>query len=388
MAGPPPLRIAVLGDLDSVHVRRWLAAMARRGHELHAVSFYPPAEEVPTGVTVHVLRDGRSAPAPDPAPAGGGLRGRLPPSLLRPLHGARYLRSGLKETLRRIQPDVLHAHYVVEHGFYAALSGFRPLVVSAWGSDVYRALLNPLSNAIARWTVRRASLVTASDPAMLRAVRRLGAREDDSMLLRIGALEALFFEVSPQSANAGGGDAATVISARALEPLYNIGTIIDAFARVHAHLPAARLQVAHDGSERRALEARVAGLGIEDSVSFLGRLTPLQLRDALSGAAVYVSVPDSDSMAASTMEAMARGCFPIVSDLPSQDGFIEHGVTGLRVSAGDVETLAAAMQRALVDDGLRRAAVEPNRKRVEAEGRLEAQAAALEARLLQMVGRG
>ena len=35
------LRIAVLGDFDGVHTRSWLRWFIARGHDVHAISFYP-----------------------------------------------------------------------------------------------------------------------------------------------------------------------------------------------------------------------------------------------------------------------------------------------------------------------------------------------------------
>lgn len=374
-----PLRIAVLGDLDSIHTQRWLHAFVERGHELHAVSFYHPRSEL-LGVNLHVLRSGgASAPGEEYTPAPSTWRQALR-SPLRLLHGGRYLGAGLRRTVREIAPDVFHAHFLVEFGFYGSLVGYKPYAVSAWGSDVYREPRNPLSNLIARWTIRRARLVTGNDPAMLAALRGLGARERQTQLVRIGALEELFFADTPLSVNLGPDDTPlTVLSTRALEPLYNIDAVLRAFAEVKTTLPEARLQVAGEGSERAALEALAGELGLGDSLTFIGRLTPEQMRDALSAAHVYVSVPSSDSLAASTMEAMARGAFPVVSDLPSLDGFIEHGVHGLRVPPGDSASLAAAMRRPLLEPDLRRGAVPLNRRKVETEGRLKTQVEKLEA---------
>ncbi len=385
MSQERPLRIAVLGNLDSIHTRRWLSAFVERGHEMHAISFYRPAAEVPDGVTLHVLAGSRGSPQVGSASGAGGIRRFVPASLLRLVHGVRYLRAGLRQTLREIAPDVLHTHYVVEYGFYGAVAGFSPTVVSAWGSDVYVAPRDPLTNLIARWTLQRANLVTANDAAMLTAARKLGAGGGKSILLRIGALEDLFFTDEPASANLSATDAPTVISTRALEPLYNVDIVLRAFARVRQHVPAARLIVANDGSERSELQRLAESLGLADAVQFVGRLPAAEVGAALSAAHVYVSVPSSDSMAASTLEAMARGCFPVVSDLPSQDGFIEHGSSGLRVSAGDTESLALALQRALVDADLRRSAVGLNRSRVESEARLSVQVERLEGALRELM---
>ena len=68
---------------------------------------------------------------------------------------------------------------------------------------------------------------------------------------------------------------------------------------------------------------------------------------------------------------MACGAFPIVSDLPSQDGWLTHEQTALRVPPRDIDALAAAMQRALTDADLRDRARAANRRRVEIEGNRE-----------------
>src|SRR5206468_344386 len=140
-----------------------------------------------------------------------------------------------------------------------------------------------------------------------------------------------------------------------------------AFAKLRERMPTARLLIAHDGSQRSRLEALAQELGQENSVRFLGRLEPQSLREALASAHVYVSVPDSDSLALSTMEAMAVGTFPVVSDLPSQD-WIVHQIHGLRVPARDVAALTGAMNEALTNSRLRRGALALNRARVEADG--------------------
>jgi glycosyltransferase involved in cell wall biosynthesis len=222
---------------------------------------------------------------------------------------------------------------------------------------------------------------------MVAALQRLGARPSKTALVRIGALEELCFADKPPSVNLEASSSElSVISTRALEPLYNVDILLRAFARVHAHLQNATLRLIGDGSQRMELAKLAVDLGLSDAVRFFGRVSPERVRDELSGAHVYVSVPSSDSMAASTMEAMARGAFPIVSDLPSVAGFIEHGVNGLLVTPSDVETLANALQRALVDADLRRRAVELNRAGVEMEGRLVTQVEKLEAAFYRLAG--
>ena len=42
----------------------------------------------------------------------------------------------VKRLVKNISPDIIHGHFVSGGGCYAYLSGFKPLVVTAWGSDI------------------------------------------------------------------------------------------------------------------------------------------------------------------------------------------------------------------------------------------------------------
>jgi glycosyltransferase involved in cell wall biosynthesis len=285
------------------------------------------------------------------------------------LQSRRYLRAGLRRVLDEIQPDVFHAHYAVEHGFYGSFAGFHPYVVSGWGSDLLVESRKTFGRMIAQRALGRADLVTANDVSLARRAAELGVPEDRIEVIHLG-IDRLFLDAGERSVNlrADGAEPATVISDRALEPLYNVDVVVRAFARLRERMPGARLIVAGDGSRRGRLEALAAELALGPAVRFTGRLEPKELAEALANAHVYVSVPSSDSLALSTVEAMAAGCFPVVSDLPSNEGWIAHGTNGLIVPARDPELLADALHEALSDAGRRRAAVAPNRAKAESDG--------------------
>ena len=370
----------MLGDLDGLHTRRWLAFFGGRGHEVHAISFYPPASP-PPDVRVHALRDRPAAKAGsgDARRRASALRARIPPTAERLVQYVRYAHAGLARLVREIHPDIFQAHFAAEHGFYGTVAGFHPYVVSCWGSDIFRVPATPAGRLIVGRALRTADLVTVNDPAMASRAAAVGARPEGVVLARLGVDPE--FLAPEASVNEGDlGESLTVLSDRALEPLYNIEAVIRGFALVADSLPSARLVVANNGSERTRLESLARELGFEGRVEFTGYLDAGRLRDLLAQSAVYISVPDSDSLSVSTMEAMAAGAFPIVSDLPSQDGWIEDGRTGLRVPAGDWFALSVALRQALSDSELRRGAVAPNRAKVAAEGNRERNLMAVEER--------
>jgi L-malate glycosyltransferase len=367
-----PLRLCVLGDFDSIHTRRWLEPFVERGHEVHAISYYRPAAAL-EGVHLHVLDDRRppSAQSSGDGLSRAGTAAALPPSLLRLVNVLRYRRRGLARVVRAIKPDVLHAHYVVEYGFFAASAGFHPLVVTAWGSDVLMAARSsPLARAITGYTLRRADLVTSSNDHMSGRLREMGVPPDRLATIVFGP-DAFFLE-GPDSVNLRPPQAhhpPTVISTRSLDsPLYNIDLLLRATALLRARLPDVRLFVAGSGRLRPKLEALAEELGLGDSVRFLGWLDAKALRDAFASSEVYVSVPSSDGTSVATLSAMAAGCFPVVSDLPTQHEWIEYGVNGYLVRPGDPEALAQRLGDALENAALRREAAGHNRRIVEERG--------------------
>jgi glycosyltransferase involved in cell wall biosynthesis len=75
---------------------------------------------------------------------------------------------------------------------------------------------------------------------------------------------------------------------------------------------------------------------------------------------------------------MAVGCFPIVSDLPSQEELVRQGDNGFRVPVRDAGALAERIVEALGCPDLRRGALGLNRELVRNRGLLEDNMARME----------
>jgi L-malate glycosyltransferase len=383
----PPLTIAVLGDFDGPHTRAWVKTFAERKHNVHAISYYEPRTELP-GVTVHFLSKARSDRVFPQSIDGPSTRLKPPPWFMRLVHAWRYRHAGLRRVLDEIRPNVFHAHYAVEHGFYGALAGFHPYVVSAWGSDLLVESHKALGRRIASWALSKADLVTGNDASLVQRAVELGVAPEKAAVVHLG-IERAFLDAGSDSVNLRDGDDSppVIISDRAFERLYNVGSILDAFGSVHASLPDARLVVAGSGSQLNLLLAQTtAKLNLQSEIEFAGLLDQATLARRLAQSHIYISVPSSDSLALSNLEAMAAGAFPIVSDLPSVDGWIEDGVNGLRVPPGDLPALSTAIRRALGDPELRRRAALHNRTLVEARGLREPNMLLMERHYYRLAG--
>lgn len=130
---------------------------------------------------------------------------------------------------------------------------------------------------------------------------------------------------------------------------------IRAFAKVHAALPEARLNVVGDGPLRAACERAVAEHGLGEAVVFHGFQPPAAVAELMARAAVFAqhSVTaangDMESLGVSLLEAQAAALPVLATD---HNGFVDtvaHGETGLLVAEHDVDGMADAMLALLRD---------------------------------------
>lgn len=356
------MRLCFIGHPQSVHTQRWLQYFVDRGHDVHLITYAPAALAVP-GLIVHPLMAGPparpSSAAADTAPGGlyDRVRQRLPYGLRTLRVGMQWLVRGLRRTVRAIHPDILHGHFVIDYGWYAALAGYAPLVVSTWGSDV---LLHPRRSVISRqivgYTLRHSQLVHALSRDLADAVRAFGVPQERVLVAPLG-VEDNWLTIRAMSVTP---DRPVLVSTRVFHEVYNLPTLLRAVDHVRRRHPGVRLRLTSDGPLRGQLEALVAELGLHPHVEFLGWLSRDRLRAAIAGADIYVSTSWSDGSSVSLLEAMAAGLTPVVSDIPGNREWITHGENGLLADPHDVESVARALEQAITQPDWRRSVAQRN----------------------------
>ena len=125
-----------------------------------------------------------------------------------------------------------------------------------------------------------------------------------------------------------------------------------------AGLLAGRLRVRFVGGEVDAdyasgLRALATELNIADRVSWIGSVPNDELPWHYAAADVVIVPSYSESYSIVAAEAMACGTPVVASNVPGPASFIEDGVSGRLVAAGDASALACAVQEMLDDRELR-----------------------------------
>lgn len=255
----------------------------------------------------------------------------------------------VRQILESLRPEIVHGHYVTSYGLWAAASGVRPLVLTAWGSDVLVTPRRSMAmHLLTGYVLRRADLITADSLDMLDEIRNYRPR---ARLEQIQwGVDLDLFRPEPR----GRGDGVFhIVSLRMLEPNYNIDIILSAFSVLRMRHPdiKACLHVLGDGSLEGSLRDQVTRLGIADDVIFHGRINEAGLVDVLKGAQVSVTVPSHDATAMSLLESMAVGLPVVVSDLPANRQWVDKS-GGFVIPVGDAEGIALAFEALLYDQNM------------------------------------
>jgi glycosyltransferase involved in cell wall biosynthesis len=285
------LRILGIGDAKSRHFARWATRLAERGHEVHVASGrVNPREGELDGLVVHQFQD-------------------LDRLLKVPLVRRFRMAPALAGLATRVQPDVVHSHYLLPYGYWTARAGLGPLVVSPWGKD---AIVDAWNSPEAE---ERARVAIAPDRALAYVVNSQ-ALEDAAV--RLGADRAKFHRIfwharidgySPEHADRSRwqalgwpDDAVVCLSLRNFRPYSNLDVCLRAFAKAREEAPELRLfSSAGGGWTREEFDRLAAELGVEPYMA-VRDVPAAELPSVTASADFAVTLADVDSSPASLLE--------------------------------------------------------------------------------------
>jgi len=128
-------------------------------------------------------------------------------------------------------------------------------------------------------------------------------------------------------------------------------TFLEAARKVLAQFPSTRFVLVGDGVLMRPARKHAEGLGIADSVEFLGYREDIQT--VLNRFDVNVLSSRWEGLPYALVEGMALGKVAVGPDISGCIDLIQHGKTGYLFPVGDHETLSRQLTRLLGDDELR-----------------------------------
>jgi glycosyltransferase involved in cell wall biosynthesis len=247
--------------------------------------------------------------------------------------------------IRREKPKMVIAERTTSYGFLAAVSGLHPMAVAQQGiTDIYplNSPFTGIKEMLQGYAFKKADLIHAWGPVMAESMMERHVDMSKVMVLPKGInMDNFYYNPDKERYR----QKIRAIVTRSLLPDYRHNVIIRAFKILKDRGYEVELLIAGQGRLRASLEELRNSLGLQQEVVFLGRINNIALPNYLNKCNIYISMPITEGVSASLFEAMACGCYPMVTDLPGNRSWIENGVNGHLIPVNDSEALAKCVEK-------------------------------------------
>ncbi len=315
------MRICFFGNLQVIHLQRWVKYFVEKGHEVHIIT-REPYEIIDVHVHVFAAHSTLSFFYKIPIAA------RLFHSLYKYFEINR-----LKKLIDKINPDVINAHYLTNYGVFASKLDFHPFIITCWGSDILVApgKFGEQHVEEMKKALTKADLITVESEYMNKSIEQLGINNRVEVVRHGVDLNKFNLDIETDTnlkQDIKSNDEIVIISTRNFEPVYNIQCVIEAFYLIQKKYAKIKLILLGKGSLEKQLKNLVNELNIHKKTLFLGHVPHEEIPKYYNLSDIYVSSSISDAMSVSKLEAMACGLIPVVSDIPANHEVIKDGENG------------------------------------------------------------
>lgn len=315
-------------------------ALAERGHEIHFITYRQPFR-LPAflpRVFFHEVDVGR-----------------YPLFEFPPYDLALAVR--MHEVVRTHGLELLHCHYAIPHATSAWIaremlretSEDVHLITTLHGTDITIVGQDPSFYAITKFSIEKSDRITAvSEYLRDETIRAFGCGGCE--------VEVIHNFIDPDVYNRDkypnslkdqlGKSRPVLMHVSNFRAVKRVRDVIRVFAAVNKERPSVLVMIG-DGPDRPGAEEEARSLGVESSVSFLGKLE--QIAPLLAAADLFILPSQTESFGLSALEALASGVPVIGTKAGGLPEVIRDGETGVLCGVGDVAGMAAAALTILED---------------------------------------
>ena len=331
-------------------------ALAKKGHEIHFISYRQPArlEAFLENVFFHEVSIPKY-PLFDYAPYETALAGKI------------------VEIVRSNKLDLLHVHYAIPHASAALLAKqilaednkYIPVLTTLHGTDITLVGREASYEPVVNWSINNSDAVTAVSKSLVEdTLEHFQVKKEVLMIPNFIDFDR--FNKKPKEhfkkAIAPNNEKILVHTSN-FRKVKRVDDVIRLFHIVQHEIPS-KLLLIGDGPERSNIEKTCRELKVCDKVTFLGKQEAIE--EILSVCDLFILPSERESFGLSALEAMACEV-PVIST--NAGGLAEvniHGKTGYTSEIGNYEEMAQFALDLLQNDkkleSFRHAALEQAKK--------------------------
>jgi N-acetyl-alpha-D-glucosaminyl L-malate synthase BshA len=313
--------------------------LARRGHEVHLISYAPPfrLREFRTNLHFHAVEVSAYPLF------------RYPPYDLA-------LASKIVEVAQETGLDLLHAHYALPHAISAYLArqmlpGRRIRVVTTLhGTDITLVGMEKAYYEVTRFGIWESDGVTVVSEWLRKETERI-FEVGSEMRVIPNFVDTERFSPDGESsfrARLARPEEKLIVHASNFRPVKRVVDVVRVFARIREKMPA-RLILVGDGPDLPQAAGEAASLGVKEDVVFAGQQAALETLLKVSD--LFLLPSEFESFGLSALEALSCGVPVVSTDAGGMREVVRDGRTGHLCRVGDTECMARFSVSLLGDPG-------------------------------------
>jgi len=315
--------------------------LARRGHEIHFITYRQPVRLALLNPNVHY----HEVNVPE-----------YPLFHYQPYELA--LSSKLVDMVKLYKIELLHVHYAIPHAYagYMAKQMLKseginiPMVTTLHGTDITLVGNHPFYKPAVTFSINKSDIVTSVSKSLKDATYELFNIKKEIHVI------PNFIELNKNVNDASISCRRSVMAKKEERIITHISNfrkvkripdIVKIFHKIQEKIPA-KLMMVGDGPEKEKAETLCRQLGIEDKVIFFGNSN--EIDQILSYTDLFLLPSETESFGLAALEAMAWRV-PVISS--NSGGLPEvnfDGISGYLSNVGDVDSMAENALKILKDE--------------------------------------
>jgi len=333
------MKILLLSDINSAHTQKWAIALSQRGITIAIFSISKPQKNWYSEHSISLLNIPKI---------------KNSTTLSNIFYKFNYIRSlfQLNKIIKQFKPDIVHAHYATSYGLMGALSNFHPLIISAWGTDVMDFPNKSfLHKKLLSFNLKKADLVLATSNTIEKAISKICNVKTKKIAFGIDV-----YIFKPQIVT-NNFDTNTIVvgTIKSLEQIYGIDILIKAYKLIVTKYSdkSIKLLIIGSGSKEQEYKELVRDLSLQEKVVFMGKIDFVNIPIYHNMIDIFVNVSRNESFGVSVIEASACENPVIASNIGGLKEVVINNETGFLVESEDVNAVADAIEKLLLNKPLR-----------------------------------
>lgn len=315
--------------------------LARRGHEIHFITYSQPVRLALLNPNVHY----HEVNVPE-----------YPLFHYQPYELA--LSSKLVDMVKLYKIELLHVHYAIPHAYagYMAKQMLKdqginiPMITTLHGTDITLVGNHPFYKTAVTFSINKSDFVTSVSQSLKEETLKLFDIKNDILVI------PNFIELDKNTKDTNSPCKRSVMAREEeriithisnFRPVKRINDVIKIFHKIQQQIPA-KLMMVGDGPEKEKAEYLCQELGILDKVIFFGNSN--EIDSILSYSDLFLLPSETESFGLAALEAMAWSV-PVISS--NSGGLPEvnfEGISGYLSEVGNTDAMAENALKILKND--------------------------------------